>query len=60
MKKILIILILISIQQIKSQSNLDYEIKYTHAIEDLKEFIVIQTLLCENRIDDLTKFISNH
>ncbi|MDA9907409.1 hypothetical protein N9D22_03375 [Flavobacteriaceae bacterium] len=57
MKKILIILVLISIQQIKSQSNLDYEIKYTHAIEDLKEFIVIQTLLCENRIDDLTKFM---
>lgn len=39
-----------------SQAN----IKYENGTQDLKELIVIQTLLAENRIDDLSDFIINN
>jgi hypothetical protein len=35
-------------------------IKYENGTQDLKELIVIQTLLAENRIDDLSDFIINN
>ena len=36
------------------------QIKYDNGTQDLKELIVIQTLLAENRIDDLSDFIINN
>ena len=36
------------------------QIKYPDAKQHLKEFLVMQSLLCENRIEDLKEFFSKN
>lgn len=44
-------------QEINYRNN---DIKYTYAQQDLKEFLIIQTLLSENRINELVEFLDEN